>query len=328
MSVENPLENRGEQTKPEYQSVENIVLKKVSDGEVGFDNAIEITLPSDGELSVEEIEKRVREELKNRNWWLQEYWQEKGLPKEQVNIQVGENKITLYNFGEQLQERHLQELQKVLADFSKVDDSKPLETLKYILIDDKKPLNPNTGIEMRGYGAGSESAVKVYPKGTEFSDYRTEETPNFQGVSDFEATVIHELTHNINETVKTNLRNEWLDKFNFKYIRENKVLAGGAITAYETSQPERCVSTYAQVNPEEDICESMVAVLRKPDVLDPEKLQLLQDRLLKDSEPLPVDMQRSGDNEVELPKIDSEVNYKTKKSSIKFRRVVREKPME
>lgn len=319
------IEDHREQNKPEYQSVENIGLKKVSEGDTGFDSAIEITLPSDGELSVEEIEKRVRQELKNRNWHLQEYWQEKGLPKEQVDIQIGDYKITLYNFNEPLKERHLQELQKAIVDFSKVDNGKAFTKVKYILLDNERPLNPISGEEFRGYGAGSDSAIKVYPKAIELDDYRVEETQNFKGISTFEATVIHELSHAMQDTVEGDLRNEWSDKFNWKLTREKKMFAGGAIQQLKTSQPERCVSKYAQANPEEDICESMIAVLRKPDVLDPEKLQFLKDRLLQNSESLPVNTYRKGVDELELPKVDSEASYKTRKSSILFKGTIKRK---
>src|SRR5882724_6348951 len=100
MTIENP-EISPEQNSPEYQKIENINLKQVSKEDADYDKAIEISVASE-DTPKEEIEKMVRDKLVSGNWWLQEKWQEKGLPKEQIDIRVGDYKITLYNFGEPL----------------------------------------------------------------------------------------------------------------------------------------------------------------------------------------------------------------------------------
>lgn len=94
------------------------------------------------------------------------YWQEKGFPKEQIDIQVGEHLIVLYNFGEPLEEKHYEEIKRALRYFSTIDEGKPLKKIKYILIDNTRgEINPHSGEEFRGYNHYDQSMIQIYPKG-------------------------------------------------------------------------------------------------------------------------------------------------------------------
>ena len=233
------------------------------------------------------------------------------MPKEQVNIEIGDHKIALYNFNELLEGRHFEELKKAIEDFSEVNKSgEYLKDFKYILINDKREINSRTDEEL--YGLNSvyqDSVIKVNPRATESDKFRIE------GVSAFEATIIHELSH----LITADFVNKWAQKFNWHELKEPKKLVGDAYAYFESDNPERCISDYAKISPTEDVCESMVAALRKPELLDPEKLQFIRDELLQDSESLPVTMERREGGGVELPKLES-VNYKTEKSTMKIRK--------
>src|SRR5688500_3883024 len=125
----------GEGKALEYQSVEEVVLI-----EAGQETA-DVEIISAPETSKEELEARVREELVNKNWWLKKEWQEKGLPGEQFDIEIGDGRIVLYNYGALLEDHHVEELQRVLRDFSRFRVGGEKE-IKYILINNERKMNP------------------------------------------------------------------------------------------------------------------------------------------------------------------------------------------
>ncbi|KKP43733.1 MAG: hypothetical protein UR31_C0001G0057 [Parcubacteria group bacterium GW2011_GWA2_33_14] len=295
---------------PEYQSAKDIGLTEVFKGEPGYGDAFEAVIFSSKTLQID-IEKFVREKLIQQNWWLQKYWQEKGLPKEQIDIKIGEHEISLYNFNEQLQRQHLEELKRAVELLSTVE-GEPLRRVKYILIDDKKPINKNTGEEMRGHVQYNDDVVRIYPKGTDLNnDYRSEEkNPNFQGVSNFLGTLIHEFFHKVEGAVDLVIAN-WSKKFGWRFTDVSRNLDGGDSTLYETTMPEICVSKYArEVDPREDLCESAVVALTNPEKLYSRKLDFINN-LRKGKDMPPVTMGRKGGSDVKIPRIVLPVKYKT-----------------
>jgi len=101
-------------------------------------------------------------------------------------------------------------------------------------------------------------------------------------------------------------------------------MADGSIsyTYYKNEAPERCVSDYAKNNPEDDICESIVAFLLNPEVLDKERLNFLKNQLLrKETKPEEVSLIKRGPNKIDLPKIGSRIKYKVKRKKPLFRKI-------
>jgi len=308
-SIENIKGAGQEQGDVKYQSVESINIKKVFRGDPGYNNAMAIYI--DNEPEGKDIEKMVRDQLKNQHWWMNEYWQEKGFSKEQVDIRVGESEIILYNFGETLSTAHFEELKKAMEDFSRVDGGRIFnKKVAYILIDNERPLNSYTGEESRGHSPGRDGAIKIYPRGTELGDYREEETTNFEGTSNFRATLIHEFAHPMQDM--TGITKKWIEKFGWSILsfQKRKKLPGGAFKDYEILDPKTCVSEYAKCDPWEDVCESVAAAATNPDSLDPKKLLFIKNMLLKNNEPLPILVTPKDAEKITLPKINPEVRYK------------------
>ena len=102
------FKKKPEQNYPQFEKSEDIVLEEAKEGDTDYDSVMEVSVYK--ETSQEEIEKEVRKQLEAKNWWLEKYWQEKGVPKEQVDVKIGENLVTLFNFGEPLEEKHYEEL--------------------------------------------------------------------------------------------------------------------------------------------------------------------------------------------------------------------------
>jgi len=310
MNTEN-FENRQEQDNLKYESLEDIELQEVKEDDPDFGSALEINVPEDSKT---DIEAEVRNKLKTENWWLQEEWQEKGAPGEQIDIQTGKHKIILYNFGEPLQEQHLEELKRALEDISKVSN-KLLTTIKYILINNVSKFNPQSGENFRGYSEGEMSAIQVYPEGRELMPYG-----RIEGVSNFDAIIIHECSHNIRK-IDLDFVNKWRENF-WVFIEDfdkKRKMSGSDEYRldYDPINPDRCVSEYAKSSPDEDICESIVAALRAPAVLDPKKLQFIKSGLLKEEKPSEKIVLQKRDK-IELPKKGSPVKYKVKKFQFKW----------
>lgn len=298
---------------PEYQGIDDISFKKVQEDDPDFNKAREVVFRVDKseEMVQKRVEESLRQDLIKENWWLKSEWAEKGIPKEQIEVEIEDRKIDIYNFGECLTDKHLEKLEKIIKEFSQIQDGESLNEARYILIDNIPKTNPRTGEDYYGHGAVSDRAIKLYPRGLKFSPYRIE------GVSSFEAVVIHELTHNITEKII----NDWIKKFGWKSEGEDKE----GFRIWKSKKPEKCINDYARLNPEDDICESMVATLRNPKLLDPERLKSLKDILSLDEigelKTSKIDLQKRREKEIKLPKLESPVKYKLKKYLIKDKKV-------
>lgn len=285
---------------PRYEVFSDIQFQenKASDPDNGVD-LIKISARSDE--SQESVTKKLQDHLKAHCWWLQDYWREKGVPKEQFTITTEVGDIQIYNFSEVLTERHLQELEGLISFFTQASDQSPLKEIRYILLDNNQPPNPNTGEEMNGYGAIKESAVKLYPRGQKFMPHRISRASNFEG------TVIHELSHKFSIP----LRNDWSRTFGWKMLESPVQLPGGAHQHYKCESPERCVSEYAKISPDEDLCESMVAAIKAPDTLDPERLAFIKEKIFGSShQSTPSEIIKQ--NRVTIPSVKQPVVFQRK----------------
>lgn len=222
----------------------------------------------------------VKGNITRTRWWTWEYWQEKGLPKEQLELADGKHQITVYNFGESLAANHLTEISTVLGVFSGIRNGEVFNHVHSILIDNTQPMNDKSGESQNGHGPGDSGAIILYPNA-----FR-----NIQGrvpsrASHLEATFAHELTHGLANIIVEGegpmidrmVINQWKKVGNWVRAEGRVVLPGGFVAYEVTQEPERCVTEYAKSDSEEDLCESMVAYLFGPENLDPQKLKYLQE---------------------------------------------------
>lgn len=290
---------REHRKKNEFEDFSDMRFEEVGDTDNSL-NVIEISANSNE--TQEEVEKKLQEHLKDHNWWLQDYWRKKGLPKEQFTISTENGDIQIYNFSEALTERHIQELQNLMQVFIQARDKSPLQEIKYILLDDLQHPNPNTGEDMNGYGPVKEKAIKLYPRGQQFIPHRVPEASNFEG------TTIHELSHGFS----VSLINEWANAFGWKMLDTPIQLPGGAYQYYGCTNPEKCISDYAKISPSEDICESMVAAIKVPEKLDPDRLAFIQKKIFGDSRvQSPVEIKKQQN--IFVPNLNQPIKYKRKK---------------
>ena len=123
-----------------------------------------------------------------------------------------------------------------------VDDGKPLENLRYILIDNVAEINPQNGEDFRGYNHFKKSAIRIYPKGRKLMSYG-----RIEDVSNFEAILIHECSHFIAD-LNYDFYSDWRKKFQWNFLQQHKKVENGGELFQETEFPERCVSEYAKTS--------------------------------------------------------------------------------
>jgi hypothetical protein len=294
-------------SKPEYQQLSAINIQQVSDTDPDFATAMEIYDP-EGELSHEQIEQRVRDELESKNWSLQPYWQEKGLPKEQINIELGNSKLEIFNFSNPLSDEQIETMKRVLSVLSQIKDGLILHDIDYILINNNENLDVKSGNPRNGVTSPNMRVIQLYPNALKSIPHRV------AGVSNFEGTLIHEYGHVLQNDQEFN--REWREKHGWRFLseEEHKQIDDHA-HLYANDEPEKCPTEYARFSPGEDICESLVEAIKSPDLLDPERLKTLQENWLKaiDYNPsVEVIANRKIADQISLPTIPEPLKYKVK----------------
>lgn len=199
---------------------------------------------------------------------------------------------------------------------------KAINNLKWILVEDyQEPslLGDSTKYPANGHAMPKWNAFRLFPKGMELLSHR------IQAASNFEGTLIHELTHLIVDDFK----NDWKEKFIWKpcydsdewepkkspdgtkAVYAHKKTGEMAPQWYFPLQPEQCINYYAKQNADEDICESMVAYIYDPELLkrvSPEKFNILQRHDSQRPKP-DVTINRVPKEQIKLPKVKPEVVY-------------------
>jgi len=302
---------------PEYQKIENVLVEEVGSGDPDFEKAKEVHVEI-GETK-KEIKERLERGIIEENWWFQNEWKEKGIPKEQLEITTGDHKLNVNNFGEVLTDRHIMELEKVIKEFSQIKNGEFLDKVEYILINNIKKENPYSGEEQMGFSHPSAKAIELNPKGVEFSSHRIDKTSSFEG------TLIHEFSHNVADEVI----NEWNEKFGWEFVENpTEKFPNGELKWWRNKIPEKCINSYARLSPDEDIAESMVAALRNPEALDPERLQFLKEALLLDkidiNKASKINIKKRGGKDIKLPELESPLKYKV----IEHEKTKEKKPVE
>jgi len=260
-------------------------------------NIISITAQTDDPKEI--VEQKVQQHLIEHNWWLQSYWKEKGNPKEQFTIETPYGNIDVYNFLEPLEQRHLDELFEVMQVFANIKGENPLQNIDYILFDNEQPANPNTSEDMNGQSWRKCRAIKMFPAGKSFDNHRISGASNYQG------TLIHEISHNF----PLSTRDLWKNTFGWSDLEEPIILPGGNRQIFKCDQPDRCISSYAKISPDEDLCESMVSAVKSPEELDIERLEFIKANILGENENT---ISISKRDQVELPKLSKPIKYRRK----------------
>ena len=102
------------------------------------------------------------EEEAKSDWKNNSYWQEKGEPRQSIEIGFADKKLTILNFGEiPLSSEQQEEIRKVAKDFSKIKGGCVFDIVHFVLIDGNQPINADTGENLNGYGLKNDDAIKT-----------------------------------------------------------------------------------------------------------------------------------------------------------------------
>lgn len=277
----------------------------------------------------EEALKKAKERKEKLKWNTSEYWREKGIPQEQWTIQINGKEITIYNFKKEktLSQNHIGIIQKSIKEmvqrFPQV-----LDHLNFILFDDRQ--RPSLYDDEEKFPLNGlredQNTFSISPRGM-----RLDIPHRISSVSNFQGTLIHELAH----FVECQFLDKWVEKFQWRYYKDNpdweeKEIKGKkkwvnkktgevAISIVYPLEPEKCVSEYAKISMQEDICESVVAYIFDPEKLRkiaPEKYEILKsyDTSLKKERKREYQISIKKEKEVKLPEIQPEtITYYVKK---------------
>lgn len=297
---------------PRMQDVQSLRLVEVSrPAEQSPADEQTISVIATDSDSQNAVEAKVRQALQERHWWLNSVFQKKGIPREQITMQVNGSPVDVYNFGQPLSPEAKNRLLDTVDLFARSVRMKVVpDLIRYILIDDERPANDNTGEEGYGYSYSDWKAITLYPRAVEDGPYRID------GVQSLAAVIIHELSHNVELTI----RNEWMQAFGWQFLEKPKELPGGSMQNEECDNPERCVNTYATMRSSEDFCESVAVALLNSERLDPERLRFIQEHILaptSSSESKVAATEEKHGDAVRLPEIIGPVHFSRKPSAIK-----------
>lgn len=238
-------------------------------------------------------EKLSSENKAEAGWQDKPYWAEKGTPKEQLDILFEGRKVEVANFSETaLSKEQLNSLRLIIGEFSKIKNGEVFDKVKSIYIDNVQPQDPETKEGMNGMSVENDDGIiKLYPRALENIPHRV------KGVSNFDGTLIHELTHAL---VNKEIKDRWKTKFGWSVdtVKMNKLERSGLkdkllntpqvdwenkfgkdvwekARIWKIDKPQKCVTDYAKLGPNDDIAESMVAAMTTGD-LDSERLKFLK----------------------------------------------------
>ena len=268
-------------------------------------NVLDITRPGNDQAG--ELEAKIRRELTWCCWWLQQYWCGKESPSEQYVLETDRDiRLGVYNYGDSLEQRHLDELAGVVKLYAPIRGGAVLRAINYIVIDNLDYPNPQTGEPTNGQFRQMERSIVMFPSGLTFEPHRVAKTSNFTG------TLIHELSHGIG----VDFLRKWIEKFKWHLRTQAGRLPGGMADENYCEEPERCVTDYARFNPGDDICESVVAALTDPGCLDAERMQFLMSNAFnQQSGALTVSIQKMSI--IQMPSLQGRVRYRLWESRTK-----------
>lgn len=269
----------------------------------------------------DEIIEMIKREREGRDWFTSEYWRKKGVPEEQVEFEINGRQITVYNFNKEksFTDEHAK---KTLGVFQQLAVSFPelLDRVRWVLIDNVQQASAFGDPEkypLNGYAMRDWKAFRLLPRGTELMPHRLQATSNFEG------TIVHELTH----LIQSDFEEEWGEKFKWQWCNDypddwevrptpdgrerrffNKSTGEMSPQGQFPLQPDQCITYYAKQNAREDICDSMVAYIYDPDLLrqvSQDKLSVFERHDAKQPQPT-IASHRVPKEEIRLPEIKDE----------------------
>lgn len=295
--------NEQQLIQPVYQNVRDIKLQEAEEADL--------------KVWVEEGEdptEKVCQQLERNNWWLNAHWQEKGLPQEEFIWQMGDKKISIFNFGQTLTDQNVQDF-KLALDSIAANTQYGLEGLEYILIDntDKAHNYAEEGQLVRGESITPQRSIVLYPTVITEQSYRDGQLG--ENISGIQGIIPHEIGHQFgyNSAGENNqlVVNLWNNDYGFGRYNEEK-------GDFEVTNPSETVSDYARLNPSDDLCESLVAAIYNPgrlQAVSPKKLEFMRKLILKD-----------GQAESAISKVD--IHLPVVESPCKYQKKVKQKPLE
>jgi hypothetical protein len=294
--------NHIEQTK--LQTIEDVQFSLITEEDPDFETAITVN-NYNGKKTPQELEKEAKNEIISTHWWLQEEWATKGAPKEQVSIKIDNLNIEMFNYGQELNPSQLEETKKILIKLSQASIPDQNSRVKYVAINDKDEMNANNGENKRGYAFRNSKMVALYPRAMSPEPHRIPDTSSFAG------TLAHEFGHMYTK-LGDQFVAEWMEKFGWEILPEDKIdYSAPSVKIFTTDKLDRCITDYAQFSPEEDICESLSAVINNPAVLDAEKRAFIEERWFKE-EPIEKEIiiDKKTSKDIKMPRVPDKIKYK------------------
>ena len=311
MTIENPQNSIERSLK--LQTIDDIKFELVGEDDPDFEKSLTV-INTNGKRSERELLEDAEKVIIEQNWWLQEYWQKRGVPREQISVKTDNLVLELYNYGQELNPSQAEDLKRVIGALSRASIPEQNKRIKYIAITNQDELNDQNGENKRGYAFPSSKMVALYPRAVSPEPHRIPNTSSFAG------TLAHEFGH-IYLSADSDFWNDWRRNFGWKTLPDDQVdWSKAAPKRYSTNQPERCITDYALFSPDEDICESLSAVVNNPEVLDTERRVFVRERWLKEveSKEVEVDLEKKVGNDIQLPKVPDTVKYRAKVMNFSF----------
>ena len=234
-----------------------------------------------------------------------------------------DKKIELFNFNKVLETKEIEEIKQALNYYRNLASDINFEFPKYIMLAKTEKQNSQSHEPFYGWNDFNSKAIVVAPRAINLLPYRVEEISSLKG------TIIHELGHNIES--QNSISSKWKEKFGWESINDEefktwpKEKQEARSYGMETKFPQRCITEYAQVNPAEDICESIVGYIANAPDLDLEKKEFI--RRFFDNKNKEVSI--SKNEKVIIPKLSNKIKYYKKEPEIKIvRKNIEEEPIE
>ena len=161
----------------------------------------------------EQLLQEVAGRREGEDWFTKEAWRKKGLPKEQIELIVGDKPITIYNYNEKpLTDEHLDRTRRV---FEELGSRFPqiLQRVRWILINDVQDpsgFGDEDLFPLNGEPNQEERQCLLQPRGLNLTPHRIAATSNYEG------TLAHELTH----LIQGDFIDEWKEKFKWVKCEE------------------------------------------------------------------------------------------------------------
>lgn len=285
-------------SKNEIQKIDDLSFEEVSSD---TSDSIEIKVYKDD--SEEIVLKKLKEKLVKENWWFQDEFKNEGFPKEQFIINGNQNEYSIYNFNENLSE---EQKNSIIKGISFLENSNEISSLKDITILIRKIEKINSNSQQPLYGSYYEGSkvINIHPRALKNEGYR--EIPEISGL---EATIIHEFSHPIYDKIEQKLKEKWSD-FGWETTTEEEQ-KNENMYAIKPKESNKCITKYAQFAPDEDFCESIVALYAKSLKLDSEKKMFLESKIFNEIENLSL-AQMIKKEKIELPRLPENIKFHKK----------------